>query len=105
MESLMHLNCEKPLKGKKIGISYYYNSKQWPINLESKLITNGKPVFPKRYHCNEHNSSITFLSDTCIIYRNGTIADNNIVFSGDMATNVGGRLLPLDYEPEEHNLP
>jgi len=93
------------LKGKKIGISYYYNSKQWPINLESKLITNGKPVFPKRYHCNEHNSSITFLSDTCIIYRNGTIADNNIVFSGDMATNVGGRLLPLDYEPEEHNLP
>lgn len=89
------------LKGKKIGISYFYNSKKWPVNLESYLITNGKPVFPKRYFCNEHNSTITFLSDTCIVYRNGTIADNNIVFSGDMATYyVGSRLLPLDYEPQ-----
>ena len=87
------------LKGKTIGISSYNNSKQWPINLESFLITDGKPVFPKRYFCKQHNSTITFLSDTCIIYRNGTIADNNIVFSGDMATYVGGRLLPLDYEP------
>ena len=87
------------LKGKKIGISYY-NSKKYPVNLESFLITDGKPVFPKRYFCNEHHSTITFLSDTCIVYRNGTVADNNIVFSGDMATYVGGRLLPLDYEPQ-----
>ena len=88
------------LKGKTIGISYYYNSKQWPVNLESQLITDGRPVFPKRYSCNTHISTITFLSDTCILYRNGTIADNNIVFSGDMATYVGGRLLPLDYKPQ-----
>src|ERR1035437_260620 len=88
------------LKGKTIGISYYYNSKKCPVNLESYLITDGKPVFPKRYFCNEHISSITFLSDTCIVYRNGTIADNNTVFSGDMANYVGSRLLPLDYEPQ-----
>ena len=88
------------LKGKTLGISYYNNSKKYPVNLESLLITNGKPVFPKRYYWNKHTSTITFLSDTCIVYRNGTIADNNIVFSGDMATYVGGRLLPLDYEPQ-----
>src|ERR1035437_2245235 len=88
------------LKGKTIRISYYYNSKKCPVNLESYLVTDGKPVFPKRYFCNEHHSTITFLSDTCMLYRNGTIAGNNIVFSGGMATYVGGRLLPLDYEPQ-----
>jgi len=88
------------LKGKTIRISNYYNSKKWPINLESQLIINGKPVFPKRYFYNQHNSTIAFLSDTCIVYSNGTVADNNIVFSGDMATFIGSRLLPLDYEPQ-----
>jgi len=88
------------LKSKTIEISCYYNSKKCPVSMESFLITDGKPVFPKRYFSNQHNSSITFLSDTCIVYKNGTIADNYIVFSGDMATYVGGRLLPLDYEPK-----
>jgi len=88
------------LKGKTVKVSYYYNSKRHPVNIESYLITDGKVIFPKRHYYNEHNSYVTFLSDTCIVYRNGTIADNNIVFSGDMATSVGGHLLPLDYEPQ-----
>ena len=88
------------LKGKTIGISYFYNSKMCPVNLESQLITNGKPVFPGKYSYNEHHSTITFLSDTCIVYSDGTIEGTDIVFSGDMATYVGGRLLPLDYEPQ-----
>lgn len=71
-----------------------------PVNLENQLINNGKPVFPRKYSCNEHYSTITFLSDTCIVYSDGTIDGTDIVFSGDMATYVGGRLLPLDYEPQ-----
>jgi hypothetical protein len=92
------------LKGKTIKLSYYYNSKKCPVNIESCLITDGILKFPKRHYYNEHNSYITFLSDTCIIYRNGTIANNDIVFSGDMATYVGGRLLPLDYEPQSYSV-
>lgn len=99
------------LKGKTIRISYYYNSKKYPVNLESYLISEGKPIFPKRVFCKEQSSEITFFSDTCIIYKNGTIADNNIVFSGNMATYAGSRLLPLDYNPkvssseEKYNVP
>lgn len=88
------------LKGKKIGLACFCNNKNMPINLENYKTTYCKPVLPWGYSWNERNSYITILSDTCIIYKNGTVADNNIVFSGDMATYVGGRLLPLDYQPQ-----
>jgi len=89
------------LKGKTIKLHYYYNNKKCPINMQNLKITEGKPVFPWGYSWNERISYMTFLSDDCILYKNGTALDNNIVFSGDMATYVGGHLLPLDYDLQD----
>ncbi len=92
------------LKGKTLVISYFNRYKNGPVNLSAVKNKDGSLRTPWEYYSPENKSYITFNSDTCIINRNGTIAENNIVFSGKMATKCGGALLPEDYDPRKSSI-
>ena len=78
------------LKDKIYSIAYFYKSNYRPRNM------NGK-VDDWQYHI----SKITFESDTCQLYKAGNIPNNNIVFSGAIATKLIGAFLPDDYDPNK----
>lgn len=93
------------LKDKKIYIYYFckYNGK--PTNLTgNKYSSDSSNNEWGKFRTDldtENISEITFKSDACIIRSNGTIPDNNILFSGKIATKRAGALLPYDYIPDK----
>jgi len=87
------------MKGTIVKIDYYDNRKRYPIDLEGYTIVDGEPKFKRFKYHQTHTSYISFQSDYCVINTNGVVADDNIVFSGEMAYAVGGRLLPLNFQP------
>jgi len=104
-----YINIAKPnevqitgLKNKTIIIYYFCNYVGKPTDLSRKKIDSN---FKNRWEFRdfENVSNVIFKSDTCIIRSNGTIPDNNVLFSGKFATKRGGTLLPDDYLPDNEN--
>jgi len=54
----------------------------------------------KYYFFGKNNSTITFTSDTCTIWSNGIILDNNILFAGKMIKKKVDALIPDIYLKE-----
>jgi len=101
-----YINIAKPnevqvtgLKNKSIIIYYLCNYVGKPTDLTRKNINSNYANQWEHWNI-ENNSTITFKSDTCTIRSNGTIPDNNVLFSGKFATKRGGTLLPDDYLPD-----
>jgi hypothetical protein len=90
------------LKDKQIDVYYFCANRSKPIDLTSKKRISGSSAIPWASCDSKDNSYVTFKSDTCIIRRDGTIPDNNIMFGGKMGTKCGGTLLPNDYLPEAY---
>lgn len=84
------------LKDKQIDIYYFCKYKGKPIDLTLTKGVSGSSVISWGSCAFEDDSYVTFKSDTCIIRRDGTIPDNNLMFGGKMATKCGGALLPND---------
>lgn len=90
------------LKGKQLAIYYFCKSSGKPLKLNGKTKPDGMPDIPWDYYDIQDISNVTFLSDTCIIHRDGTIPDNNLMFSGRIGSKCGGALLPIDFLPAEN---
>ena len=94
------------LKNKMISIYYFSSSNGTPLNLNEigKKYSSGLSdleLWSKyvRWASKREQSSMKFLDNNCAIRSNGTLPDNNIVFSGEISTTVGARL-PDDYQPK-----
>ena len=79
------------LKDKNISIKYYHRNDGSPYSWETKV--NGI----RRYS----ESGMTLLEDPCLFLKNGTVMDNNMVFTGDMSNKKVAACLPADYYPPE----
>ncbi len=64
---------------------YYADSRGFPHDLTREK--GRQPI----------QSQIQFLSDTCVIRRNGTVPNNNILFGGPIAEKKVGAMLPDNY--------
>lgn len=89
------------LKGKQLAIYYFCKSSGKPLKLTGKTKPDATLDIPWDYYDIKDISNVTFMSDTCIIHRDGTIPDNNLMFSGRIGSKCGGALLPIDYFPVE----
>ena len=79
------------LKDKSISIRYYQRNDGSPYSCGAKV--NGI----RRYS----ESGMTLLKDSCMFLNNGTVMDNNIVFTGELAIKKVAAFLPADYYPPE----
>ena len=79
------------LKDKNISIKYYYRNDGSPYSWGAKA----KGI--RRYS----ESGMTLLEDHCLFLKNGTVMDNNMVFTGDMSKKKVAACLPADYYPPE----
>ncbi|MTB51556.1 carboxypeptidase-like regulatory domain-containing protein [Lewinella sp. W8] len=78
------------LKDENLVILYYGDARGRPLPL--KKWKRAKPL----------ESGIKVVSDSCIVRADGTLPDNALLFTGQIATRAGAWLLPSDYHPEEH---
>ncbi|MEM6395284.1 MAG: carboxypeptidase-like regulatory domain-containing protein [Bacteroidota bacterium] len=74
------------LKGLNVGVRYYHNSA-------------GRPVPPNRLGASKRMSSLIIRADSITIRADGTFADRQMLFGGDMGAKATAWLLPADYEP------
>ena len=77
------------LKDKVLKIKYYYREDGSPY------IAGEKGV---RFYS---ESGMTFTEDTCMFFKDGTVMDNNIVFTGELSKKKVAACLPDDYFPPE----
>ena len=80
------------LEGEHFLISYYQDSRGYPINLES----------PIEYYPSARRARFHILSDTCLIRADGSRPGNSIVFDENIGVKRIGASLPDDYIPEYH---
>ena len=92
------------LKNEAITIYYFSGSDGKPLDLDKveakNSIRNSKLGLWDRFTMEaskQEQFSVKFLDNDCEIRSNGTLPDNNIVFSGEISTSVGARL-PDDYQ-------
>ena len=79
------------LKDKNLKIKYYYRDDGSPYFKGDKF--RGIRFYSE--------SGMTFLEDTCIFFKDGTVMDNNIAFTGELSNKKVGACLPGDYRPPE----
>ena len=79
------------LKDKNISIKYYHRNDGSPYSRGAKM--NGFLRYSE--------SGMTLLKDPCLFLDNGTVMDNNIVFTGELAQKRVAACLPADYYPAQ----
>ena len=77
------------LKDNKLKIKYYAREDGSPY------FTGGKVKGIRFYY----ESGMTLLEDTCKFFKDGTVMDNNIAFTGELTKKKVGACLPADYCP------
>jgi hypothetical protein len=77
------------LKDENLVILYYADAKGRPLPLKKWKRT--KPL----------QSGIKVAANSCLVRANGTLPDNDLLFTGEIATRGGAWLLPSDYKPPE----
>ena len=83
------------LKGKKLKIKYYAREDGSPYFMEDNVV---KGI---RFY---YESGMTLLEDTCIFFKDGTVMDNNMAFTGELSKKKVGACLPADYYPPEDSV-
>ena len=79
------------LKNNELTIKYYYKFDGSPNPW-------GKEVRGIRLYS---KSGMKITEDICLFLKNGTVMDNNMVFTGDMSSKKVAACLPADYYPPE----
>lgn len=92
------------LAGRSFQIHYFCKFNGYPIDLTKKTFSNVLNYFKayEIYYTTENYSTISFLSDTCTILKNGVSPDTSIAFKGKCSFKKVGATLPDDYEPDEN---
>ena len=75
------------LKDKVLEIKYYYREDGSPFIAGEK----GARFYSE--------SGMTFIEDTCFFFKDGTVMDNNIIFTGELSKKKVAACLPDDYFP------
>ena len=79
------------LKDKKLRIRYYHKNDGSPMD------SYGKAKGIRHYT----ESWLTLQEDTCSFFKDGTVMDNNMAFTGELSKKKVGACLPADYCPPE----
>ena len=79
------------LKDNKLKIKYYSREDGSPY-------FTGEKARGIRFYS---ESGVTLMQDTCIFFKDGTVMDNNIVFSGELSKKKVAASLPADYYPPQ----
>ena len=79
------------LKNKKLKIKYYSREDGSPY-------FTGEKAKGIRFYS---ESGMTLMQDTCIFFKDGTVMDNNIVFTHELSKKKVASCLPADYYPPE----
>ena len=79
------------LKDKKLRIRYYHKNDGSPMD------SYGKAKGIRHYT----ESWLTLQEDTCTFFKDGTVMDNNMAFTGELSKKKVGACLPADYCPPE----
>ena len=79
------------LKGPVLFLRYYQQRDGSPLDL--------KESSDALRHKDFSESTILMWQDTCIFYKDGGVADNNILFGGSISEKKVGACLPDDYAP------
>ena len=79
------------LKNKKLKIKYYSREDGSPY-------FTGEKAKGIRFYS---ESGMTLMQDTCIFFKDGTVMDNNIVFTGELSNKKVAACLPADYFPPQ----
>ncbi len=79
------------LKGPVLFLRYYQQRDGSPLDL--------KESSDALRHKDFSESTILMWQDTCIFYKDGGVADNNILFGGSISEKKVGACLPDDYTP------
>ena len=79
------------LKGPVLFLKYYQERDGSPMDLTE----SGDALRHKDFSL----STILMWQDTCIFYKDGVVADNNILFGGSISEKKVGACLPDDYVP------
>ena len=79
------------LKNKELAIKYYYKNDGSPNSWGQEV--RGIRRYSK--------SGMKIMEDTCLFLKNGTVMDNNMVFTGELSKKKVAACLPGDYYPPE----
>ena len=79
------------LKDRELAIKYYYKNDGSPNPWGEEV--RGIRRYSK--------SGMKIMEDTCLFLKNGTVMDNNIVFTGELSKKKVAACLPADYYPPE----
>ena len=98
----------KDLKDGSFSIYYFNDANGKPLNLADIDSKNSRSLSAISRWFNYiksasqvSTSAITFLKDSCLIRRDGTIPENGCIkFSGQIAVKGVGAILPADYKPQ-----